>query len=72
MAYPVQAADLAIYCVNWGYRLAPGMNAEYRAELRADFEDSLRRIEFHGDGEKDGNVFKTHGIVCVPDPYEGR
>jgi hypothetical protein len=72
MAYPVQAADLAIYCVNWGYRLAAGMAAHCRDELRADFEDSLRRIEFHGDGEQDGRVFKTHGIVCVPDPYAAR
>jgi hypothetical protein len=72
MAYPVQAADLAIYCVNWGYRLAPGMQGECREELRMDFENSLRRLEFHGDGERDGEVFRTHGIVCVPDPYSNR
>ncbi len=72
MTYPVQAADLAIYCVNWGFRSAPGMSGPCRDEVRRDYEDSLRRLEFHGDGERDGQVFRTHGIVCVPDPYSSR
>lgn len=34
MTYPVQAADLAIYCVNWGFRLpSRGMNAPIRSEI---------------------------------------
>lgn len=72
MAYPVQAADLAIYCVNWGYRIPPGMTQEARTEIQSEFERPLQRIEFHGNGERDGAVFDTHGVVYVPDPYSVR
>jgi hypothetical protein len=72
MAYPVQAADLAIYCVNWGYRVPPGMINEAREEIRKEFEPLLRELEFHGDGARDGTVFNTHGVVYVPDPYTRR
>ena len=38
MAYPVQAADLCIYCVNWAFRLpTQGMNEPVREEIRAEF-----------------------------------
>ncbi|MEO8494181.1 MAG: DUF3800 domain-containing protein [Planctomycetota bacterium] len=38
MTYAVQAADLCIYCVNWGFRLASiGMNAHARNEIADTF-----------------------------------
>ncbi len=37
LTYPVQAADLAIYCVNWGFRLPTrGMDAPSRPEIADD------------------------------------
>lgn len=71
MAYPVQAADVCIYCLNHAYRL-PGMDGVVRTEIREQFLSYLQDLEFHGDGERDGQVFRTHGVVFVPDPYAGK
>jgi hypothetical protein len=70
MAYPVQAADLSIYCVNWGFRLpALGMAAAVRPEIETEFRPWLDRLQFRGEGHRDGVVFKSFGIAFVPDPY---
>lgn len=73
MTYPVQAADVCIYVINWGFRLpSPGMNAPVRTEIAREFEAAVRRVQYEGDGHREGNVFRTYGIVYVPDPYESR
>ena len=72
MAYPVQVADVCIYCINWGARFSPGMTAPGRDEIITEFGPWLRELQFDGDAYKDGQVFRTFGIVCVPDPYEAR
>lgn len=73
MTYAVQAADLCIYCVNHGFRLpAQGMNAPVRDEISKRFGDWLGRLQFRGEGYRDGHVFRTFGIVHVPDLYETR
>lgn len=77
MAYPLQAADLAIYCVNWGFRLPTrGMTAETREEIGRDFGPWLAQLQFEIEVEieasRDGEAFQTYGIVFVPDPYEAR
>ena len=69
MAYPIQAADLCIYCINWGFRLPThGMTEPVREEIRAEFVDCLCSLQFHGDGYKDGRVFEMWGIYYVPNP----
>lgn len=73
MSYAVQAADLCIYCVNWGYRLpAQGMDAPVRPEIAEAFGSWLDRLQFRGEGYRDGRVFRTFGIVHVPDLFEAR
>ena len=73
MTYAVQAADLCIYCVNWGFRLpGRGMNAERREEIAQMFGADLADLQFRGQGYRDGRVFQTYGIVYVPDPYVPR
>ena len=73
MAYAVQAADLCIYCVNWGFRLpGRGMNAERRDEIADMFAADLADLQYRGQGYRDGRVFDTYGVVYVPDPYEAR
>lgn len=68
--YAVQAADLCIYCVNWGFRLATiGMTAESREEIESLFGRWLSRLQFRGQGYRDGNVFETFGIAFVANPY---
>jgi len=73
MAYPVQVADVCIYCINWGFRLEGiGMNAVARQEIVDEFSPWLRRLQYCGEGSRDGATFRTYGIVYVPDPYESR
>lgn len=70
MAYPVQAADIAIYCVNWGFRLrSQGMGALTRQEIEDEFSPWLRRLQFEGDGYRDGRVYHMYGITYVENPY---
>lgn len=71
MAYPVQAADLCIYCVNWGFRLpSRGMDAETRVEIAEYFGLWLNQLQFRGEASRDGSTYEVYGIVYVPDPYE--
>lgn len=73
MTYPVQAADLAIYCVNWGFRLpSRGMDAMAREEIAEKFGPWLSQLQFRGQGYREGNVYQQYGIVFVPDPYTAR
>lgn len=73
MAIPVQAADLAIYCVNWGFRLPTrGMDAPLREEIATKFGPWLADLQFQGDAHKNGRIFQEYGIVFVPDPYTAR
>jgi len=70
MAYGVQVADLCIYCLNWGCRLA-GMTEPKRPEIEP-FVYLLEHIIWHGEGYREGRVFKTHGVFYVSDSYETR
>ncbi len=70
MTYPVQAADMCIYCLNWGFRLpSQGMDGPTRSEIADEFGPWLNQIQFVGEGENDERVFKTWGIAYVPNPY---
>lgn len=71
MAYPVQVADVLIYGINRGLRL-PGMSEPVRPEIATEFAPLLDRLQWRGDGYRDGVAFKTQGIVYVPDPYTAR
>lgn len=73
MAYPIQAADLAIYCINCGFRLpSRGMDASARPEIAREYGHWLNQLQFRGEGHRDGIDCDSYGIVFVPDPYEGR
>jgi hypothetical protein len=71
MSYPVQVADVCIYCVNWGYRLPKaGMDKPVREEIARGFGGSLNRLQFRMDeAYRDGQVFQAWGIFYVPNPY---
>jgi hypothetical protein len=73
MSYPVQAADLCLYCINWGFRLpSRGMNADVREEIAQEFGPRIRRLQFSDRVVRPGEVFETYSIFYVPDPYVGR
>ncbi len=73
MVYPVQAADLAIYCLNWGFRLPNrGMNEPVRPEIAETFRSWLDQLQFRGQVFRDEIAYPTYGIVFVPDPYSSK
>lgn len=73
MTHPVQAADLCIYLLNWGFRKPSiGLDAEAKEELANDYGAWLHRLQYQGSIEMDGQQFRSYGVVFVPDPYAGR
>lgn len=69
MSYPVQAADLCLYCINWGFRPAAWGELATRPEIAADFGPKLARLQWEGQGYRDGQIFRSRGITLVADPY---
>jgi hypothetical protein len=73
MTYAVQAADVCLYALNWGFRPQSwGSDIEARPEISAEFGPKIHRLQWAGDGYRDGRVFRSWGIVYVPDPYTPR
>ena len=73
MSYAVQAADICLYCANWGFRLpAWGNYHSVRNEIATEFGPKVGRLQWSGGGVRQGKTFKSDGIVLVPDPYEAR
>lgn len=70
MTYPIQAADICIYCINHCFRIpAWGMDAPVRQEMVEEFRSWLYDLQWQGDGYKDGQVFHAYGITYVANPY---
>lgn len=73
MSYAVQAADLCIYCLNWGFRLPrSGMDAPVREEISDRFGAWLAQLQWRGQGYDGDRAYDQFGIVFVPDPYTAR
>jgi hypothetical protein len=72
MTYAVQAADLCLYCINWGFRLSFWGEHPQRGEIATEFGPKIRRLQWSGQGYRDGQVYDSFGVVMVPDPYEAR
>ena len=73
MSVGVQAADLCLYCINWGFRLQSwDFRGPMREEIANRFGGRLASLQFQGTGYRDGSTFPTYGIVYVPDPFTGR
>lgn len=43
-----------------------------RPEISQLFGPWLNRLQFHGQGYRDGKVFETFGIVYVHDPHKSK
>ena len=69
MTYAIQAADVCIYAINWGYRTGH-MDKPTRPEISELSSEWLKKLQFKcpsGDGKH-----SVYGIVYVPDPYKAR
>ena len=70
MSLPVQAADLVIYSINWGYRKqAIDLFAPCRQEVAEQFALKIDELQYRGQGYRDGRVFKQWGICYVSNPF---
>ena len=69
----IQAADVCIYCINWGFRPT---NWKFRGDSRQDIAQRygarLKNLMFHGSGYRDGETYLSDGIFYLPDPYTSR
>ncbi len=73
MAYPVQAADLCIYCINLGMRINTEMDKPVRQEIAEGFIPYIRKLQWQGQVvAADGMTYTNYGVVFVPDPYQSR
>ncbi len=70
MNYPVQVADICLYCINWGYRNR-NMNAPPRQDM-VEYGKRLRQLTRKGYNIGIRRSFFHQSIVYVPDPYAGR
>ncbi len=70
ITYAVQAADISLYCINWGFRPADWGHLDTRQEIADEFGPKLARLQWSGFGYRDGNSFRSRGIVHVADPYD--
>ena len=71
MTYAIQAADLCIYCLNWGFRLPErGMNAAVRPEITQTSGTALAALQWHGVVEKEGRQYPRFSVCYLPRLYE--
>jgi hypothetical protein len=74
MTMAIQAADLAAYCTNWGFRVPQlGLNEPTRAEIADEFGPWLKQLQFRGHMRRNERDYDCYGITYVPNPYgQGR
>lgn len=72
MAYPVQVADVCIYCINCSIRISREMSKAVRQDIIDEFGPKIIGLQWQGDVVKDECHYKNYGIVYVPDPYASR
>jgi hypothetical protein len=65
----IQAADVCIYALNWGFRVPKGMEAEVRPEIQTEFSDWIYKLQAYGKDSTDSGVHSWYGIVYVPEPF---
>lgn len=73
MAYAVQAADICIYAINWGYReiVQMGNGVDTREEISSRFNQWLRKLQYVKKNLRvdSSRTTNSYGIFYVPDPY---
>ena len=68
----IQAADMCIYCINWGYRVpAWKFKGPQRDEIVRDFGDLCHKLQYSGKvySKTAKDTFDSYGIFFVEDSY---
>lgn len=69
----IQAADICLYCVNWGFRHSEWSFAgPRRDDLSQRYAGRCRNLQYQGSVWSQGKSHPTYGIIFVPDPYLAR
>lgn len=69
ITYAVQAADICLYAINWGFRPTEWGALETRDEIASEFGPKLIRLQWNGSGSRDGRIYRSRGIFLERDPY---
>jgi hypothetical protein len=73
LAPGVQAADLCLYCINWGFRHKTWkFEGAMRQDIHDEFAGRCGKLQFQGSAVDADKKQHLYGIVYVPDPYTGR
>lgn len=65
----IQAADICIYALNWGFRIPKGMDGEIRAEIADEFSAWIATLQASGRTVDIDGTHIWYGIVYVPQPF---
>jgi hypothetical protein len=65
----IQAADICIYALNWGFRTAKTMTAEVRDEIRDEFAAWIKTLQASGKTLTEEGTRSWNSIVYVPEPF---
>ena len=69
----IQAADVCLYCVNWGFRRPEwDFLGAKRDDIHHKYAGKCGKIQYSGEVVSGQNKYKSHGIIFVPDPYTSR
>jgi hypothetical protein len=70
MTYAIQAADVCIYAINWGFRIAR-MDKPVRDEIAQEFSPWLKKLQYKG-VSNDPEGRRVYGITYVSNPYSSK
>jgi Protein of unknown function (DUF3800) len=65
----IQAADICIYALNWGFRVPRGMDAEIREEIAKEFSAWISTLQASGKTVDGEGTYPWYGVVYVPQPF---
>lgn len=73
LSFGAQAADLCLYCINWGFRRPEwGFSGPIRQDIQQEFAGLCGQLQFKGESVEDGKLRRLFGIQYVSDPYTAR
>ncbi|MDE0530727.1 MAG: DUF3800 domain-containing protein [Albidovulum sp.] len=68
-----QAADLCLYCINWGFRRPEwNFHGAARDDIHAEFAGLCGEPQYRGTSVQNGTEQCLFGIFFVPDPFTAR
>jgi hypothetical protein len=65
----IQAADICIYALNWGFRTPKGMNADVRLEIAEEFSAWIVKLQASGKTVDASGTHPWYGVIYVPEPF---